>query len=291
MTPSIDDCAWCGTHLSAQLRKDAKHCSKRCRQAAHRFGRAAVAARAATHPLRLAYADPPYPGLAERYYADHPDYAGEVDHADLLSRLQLFDGWALSTSSLYLPELLSLCVQRDLSVRVASWIRGARPGRSLYPRRAWEPIVYSGGRRAPSDALQEATDALVHTSRPRLTDPQRVIGAKPAAFAFWLFRLLGASPDDAFVDLFPGSGGIGRAWEIFSDRELLDASSRCETFDTSDPGENDTSDAGVGDASPRARADASRSAAANVSPRTGATRTRLRDPRRRGATLWLDIER
>jgi hypothetical protein len=36
--------------------------------------------------VRLAYADPPYPGRAH-LYADHPDYAGEVDHRELISRL------------------------------------------------------------------------------------------------------------------------------------------------------------------------------------------------------------
>ena len=42
--------------------------------------------------MRIAYADPPYPGCAH-LYADHPDYAGEVDHADLLARLNAeYDG-------------------------------------------------------------------------------------------------------------------------------------------------------------------------------------------------------
>jgi hypothetical protein len=36
--------------------------------------------------MRLAYADPPYPGKAE-LYADHPDYAGEVDYEALITRL------------------------------------------------------------------------------------------------------------------------------------------------------------------------------------------------------------
>lgn len=43
--------------------------------------------------MRLAYADPPYPGCAA-LYKDHPDYAGEVDHAALLRTLQdNYDGW------------------------------------------------------------------------------------------------------------------------------------------------------------------------------------------------------
>lgn len=37
--------------------------------------------------MKLAYADPPYPGEAKRHYADHPDYAGEVDQHALIQRL------------------------------------------------------------------------------------------------------------------------------------------------------------------------------------------------------------
>ena len=49
--------------------------------------------------MRLAYADPPYPGQAKRWYEDHPDYGGEVDHAQLVERLESYDGWALHTSA------------------------------------------------------------------------------------------------------------------------------------------------------------------------------------------------
>lgn len=50
----------------------------------------------------------------------------------------------------------------------------------------------------------------------RTTDPGRVIGAKPAVFARWVFDLLGALPGDDFVDVFPGSGGIALAWSMYS---------------------------------------------------------------------------
>ena len=53
-------------------------------------------------------------------------------------------------------------------------------------------------------------------ARIRTTDPRRVVGAKPAAFCWWLFDLLGALPGDELVDLFPGSGGIGRAWRLYA---------------------------------------------------------------------------
>ena len=43
--------------------------------------------------IRIGYADPPYPGCAH-LYKDHPDYAGEVDHAALVERLRSeYDGW------------------------------------------------------------------------------------------------------------------------------------------------------------------------------------------------------
>jgi hypothetical protein len=63
--------------------------------------------------LRLAYADPPYPGLARRYYSEHPDFAGEVDHRNLVRCLQAYDGWALSTSMTGLHLVLSLLEEGD----------------------------------------------------------------------------------------------------------------------------------------------------------------------------------
>ena len=138
-------CAWCRGPIPARARRDSITCSKRCRQARHRFVRGVgVAPRAAaTTPLRLAYADPPYPGLAG-YYEGHPDYAGEVDHAELIRRLSIdYDGWALSTSAAALQQVLALCPP---GVRVAAWHRGERPTPAHGPLNAWEPVIYSGGR-------------------------------------------------------------------------------------------------------------------------------------------------
>ena len=217
-------CAWCKGPIREDARVDAVTCSKRCRQARARFI-AAVAAgpRDTSAPLRLAYADPPYPGLSRRYYGEHPDYAGEVDHAELITRLSAdYDGWALSTSAIALPRILALCPD---DVRVAVWIRGDRGGRALGPLNAWEPVIYWRGRLDPDlsrvDDLRHLpkrprTDVLEHRPRPRTTDPQNVIGAKPAVFARWIFDLLGARPQDAFTDLYPGSGGISRAWQIYA---------------------------------------------------------------------------
>ena len=167
---------------------------------------------------RFAYADPPYPGKAF-YYRGHPDYRGEVDHGALLARLAGYDGWALSTSAQALPQVLSLAVGHGLAVRVAAWLRGARPHTAaMFALNAWEPVVYvpvPARVRQVSRVDARRIDTLVHGVSPMLTLPGRVVGAKPAAFCRWVFDLMGATPADHLDDLFPGSGMVGRTWEAF----------------------------------------------------------------------------
>lgn len=238
-------CPWDKEPIPAGARRDSVYCSKRCRQAAWRFNtQIGVGQRSPETPLRLGYADPPYPGLSKRYYADHPDYDGEVDHAALIRRLSSeFDGWALSTNASSLQALLALCPP---GVRIAAWHRGARYVRSLGPLSAWEPIIYSGGRLAIDLApITEASEvdpetssgrtarridsaaetppdspSLIWGQTARLSDVDRVVGSKPAAYIRFVFDLLGARPQDEFVDLFPGSGGFTRAWSIYSGAPL-----------------------------------------------------------------------
>jgi hypothetical protein len=181
--------------------------------------------------MTFTYADPPYPGLSRRYYSGHVDYAGEVDHRALLSQLQQSDAWALSTSSRALPDVLATACELGLAPRVAAWFRGVRVVKALGPLQAWEPVLYSGERRDLE--LGARPDAVIRCARPRTTDPRRVVGAKPAAFCYWLFDLVGALPGDTFVDLFPGSGGVTRAWNIYVSRSPADATCRPSTSDAS----------------------------------------------------------
>lgn len=210
-------CDWCKKPIPARARRDAKCCSVRCRQARHRFIRAVASVPglrvAVGRPIRIAYADPPYPGKAW-LYRDHPDYGGEVDHGELIRRLGLeYDGWALSTSAATLHAVLALCPP---GVRVAAWHRGERPGLSAWPLHGWEPVIYAGGRQVkPSNVDGRRVDSLVCGVSVLTTLPGRVIGAKPASFCRWVFDLLGAQPGDEFHDLFPGSGSVSRAWSIF----------------------------------------------------------------------------
>jgi hypothetical protein len=211
ITGAARPCAWCSEPIPARARRDSVCCSKRCRQARHRFLRAAGYAESVTgRPLRLAYADPPYPGKAW-LYREHPDYAGEVDHAALIASLAAYDGWALSTSAEALPAVLALC---PAGVRVASWHRGERVTTSRWPLSAWEPVIYHGGRQLPAESRR--VDSIVCGIAPVTTLPGRVIGAKPPAVCRWIFDLLGAGPQDTLDDLFPGSGSVGRAWAAFT---------------------------------------------------------------------------
>ena len=109
-------CAWCRGPIRPRSRRDAITCSTSCRQARNRFvqGVGTPPPVEGGHPLRLAYADPPYPGRSHKYYGGHPDYAGEVDHAELIASLSAeYDGWALSTSADALREVWGALPARD----------------------------------------------------------------------------------------------------------------------------------------------------------------------------------
>lgn len=210
-------CVWCRGPIPEGKRRDAKTCKKACRQAHHRFVVATVAPAGVTprgatdRPLRLAYADPPYPGLARRYYD-----CDEVDHVELVARLMRDypDGWALSTSSNALQSVLAMCPK---GVHVAGWFKGARSAKARKPLQSWEPLIVYGGRVRREVVDERRWDALLARGRPR-SHPGRIIGMKPPAFSAWMFEQLGAEPGDTLDDLFPGSGAVARAWDVFVSR-------------------------------------------------------------------------
>lgn len=211
-------CLWCRRPLEATA---TRWCSKRCRQTAWRSRRIAslegrellpatpgstpATSSRASETRRLAYADPPYPGLA-RYYRDQPTYAGEVDHARLLGTLATYDGWALSTSQEALRDVLALCPR---GVEVCPWTKTHHPHRARGPSNIHEYLLVMPARRV----FPGVPDALV-AAVARGGDSD-LIGRKPLRFCAWLFALLGAQPQDTFDDLFPGSGVVGRSWAEF----------------------------------------------------------------------------
>jgi hypothetical protein len=154
--------------------------------------------------VKLAFADPPYPGNAH-LYADHPDYAGEVDHLDLITSLRAgYDGWALSTSAAALRDLLPIFPPE---ARLLAWVKHTVTV-------AWEPVIVCSARtpdRTLRDWIQVEPDAYQWREKP----DGYVIGQKPEAYCRWVFGWLGAEPDDELDDLFPGSGNVGRAWNAW----------------------------------------------------------------------------
>lgn len=189
--------------------------------------------------MRMCYADPPYPGLSSKYYRNEPTYAGEVDHAALVASLmEHYDGWALSTSSKALRDILPLCPPE---ARVCAWVKpiGAAPAtRGLHG--IWEPVVVVPGRLlrpGVPDALR------AHAARGGGTLP----GRKPIAFVAWLFDCLGLLPGDELVDLFPGTGIVGRAWREASLTDRADASARAACDAPSPEPAGDPSPRGVSD--------------------------------------------
>ncbi len=95
--------------------------------------------------------------------------------------------------------------------RIAAWCKPFaifRPG--VNPGYCWEAVLFRGGRRRPrSDPT--VRDYVV---TPMLVK-QGLAGAKPPPFCLWLFELMGLEPRDELVDLFPGSGAVGRTWRQF----------------------------------------------------------------------------
>ncbi len=127
----------------------------------------------------------------------------------LLEHLETYDGWALCCSS---PSLLGpggLAALAPAGSRLGGWFKPfASFKRGVDPAYAWEPVIYRTKRKWAKE--QATCRDWVSAS---ITLQRGVSGAKPEAFCLWLFELLGMTPEDEMVDLFPGSGAVTRAWE------------------------------------------------------------------------------
>jgi hypothetical protein len=236
-------CGWCRAELPTTDPR-VKFCGQRCRQAAWRAQRLASLEYSSDAPARFAYADPPYPGLARKYYGREATFGGEVDHRALVAQLEAggYLGWALSTSEKALRHVLPLCPPH---ARVCPWVKpiGSRPKtRGIHG--TWEPLIVVGGRlRRPGKRnWLSAQPARFGGDLP---------GRKPLAFCTWMFGLLGMAPGDELDDLFPGTGVVGRAWAAVSSGA---------PGDTSLTPADDTSEEYSGDASPGAALDEGRAA-------------------------------
>jgi hypothetical protein len=169
--------------------------------------------------MRIAYADPPYPGCAH-LYKDHPDYAGEVDHYELILKLLHggYDAWCLHTSSVALPFVVLALVEAGCfanEYRIMAWVKPfAAFKRNVPIAYAWEPVLVKAGRKPVVKTGMTYRDWC---SEP-ITLKRGLTGAKPEAVCHWLFEVMGCHRDDELYDLYPGTGAVTRAWETWSNQ-------------------------------------------------------------------------
>ena len=162
--------------------------------------------------MRIAYADPPYPGCAH-LYEGHADYAGEVDHRELLARLESeFDGWILHTHVSGLRMLERERILPDDGIRICQWVKPfAAFKRKVSVAYAYEPVIIKAARKPIVAGRQVMRDWV---SEP-ITMKRGLTGAKPEKVCHWAFEIVGACQDDELVDIFPGTGAVTRAWETW----------------------------------------------------------------------------
>lgn len=169
--------------------------------------------------MKIGYADPPYPGCAY-LYRDHADYAGEVDHAALIERLQSeFDGWVLHTAAT--KEALALLAPLILPIEGARWMAWTKPfaafKKNVSVAYAWEPVIVKAARKPVVSKRLVNRDWIAES----ITLRRGLTGAKPEAVCHWAFEMVGARPDDDLHDLFPGTGAVTAAWKTWQGKFAL----------------------------------------------------------------------
>lgn len=168
---------------------------------------------------RYAYADPPYLGSCGKFYGHHhPDglcWDDLTTHKLLIERLvdDFPDGWAMSLSSTTLAQILPLC---PADVRIAAWAKSfCAFKKGVRPCYAWEPVIFWRGRNPPIVAHPPPErNGKQTTPKDFIVEPitlkKGLTGAKPEKVCRWILDLLNVQPGDEVVDLFPGTGVMGR---------------------------------------------------------------------------------
>jgi hypothetical protein len=76
---------------------------------------------------------------------------------------------------------------------------------NVNPAYAWEPVLFWRGRKRGRN-VPTTVDWIACP----ITLQKGIVGAKPEAFCHWILDLLGFEPEDEIVDLYPGTGVMGR---------------------------------------------------------------------------------
>jgi hypothetical protein len=168
--------------------------------------------------VKIGFADPPYIGCAH-LYADQPDYAGEVDHVELVDRLEAdFDGWVLHASATPRSIAALAPLVEKTGARWMCWVKGfAAFKRNVPVAYAWEPVIVKAARKPVVSKRLVMRDWIQES----ITLRRGLTGAKPEAVCHWAFEMVGARPDDDLVDLYPGTGAVGNAWRTWQGKFTL----------------------------------------------------------------------
>ncbi len=157
--------------------------------------------------MKLAYADPPYLGMGKLYADRHPEahvWDDPEEHHRLIDSLSEYDGWALSLSTTSLPTILPMCPP---GVRIGSWVKPfAAFKRNVRIAYTWEPVIFVPARDSSKEGAPVGRDHLAES----ITMQKGFPGAKPERFCSWVLDLLGWTPEDTLVDLFPGTAVMDR---------------------------------------------------------------------------------
>ena len=180
--------------------------------------------------MRFAYADPPYLGCCGLYGHFHKEPYGCWDdfeaHLILVQHLtdRYPDGWALSASSPSLRTILPMCPP---DVRIGAWCKTFSAfKKGVRPAYAWEPVIFWRGRNPntghphapPEKGGKQNTPKDFHEVKDGgilapITLKKGLTGAKPESVCEWVLDLLNVQPGDEVVDVFPGTGVMGRVAE------------------------------------------------------------------------------
>lgn len=170
--------------------------------------------------MKIGYADPPYIGCAH-LYKDHPDFAGEVDHALLIELLESeFDGWVLHASATANSMTILAPLAAATGARWMCWVKGfAAFKRNVSVAYAWEPVLVKPARKPVVSKRIVMRDWIQES----ITLRKGLTGAKPEKVCHWAFEAVGARPEDELCDLFPGTGAVGKAWRTWQGKFTLPA--------------------------------------------------------------------
>jgi hypothetical protein len=166
----------------------------------------------------IGYADPPYVGCAH-LYKDHADFAGEVDMAALIKKLEAdFDGWVLHASATPTSMAILSPLVATTNARWMAWVKGfAAFKKNVSVAYAWEPVIVKAARKPVVSKRLVMRDWIQES----ITLKRGLTGAKPEAVCHWAFEMVGARPDDDLQDLFVGSGAVSRAWKSWQGKFIL----------------------------------------------------------------------